>query len=66
MIIFKLIEIILIIILLIVGTEAIIKVKKSEGKLIEDVKDGLLFRVNMIIILIVLISIFTLINIFFK
>lgn len=62
----KLIEIILIIILLVIGIETIIKFKKSENKLIEDIKKSLIVRIDIIMILTIIISILTIINIIFK
>ncbi len=58
------IDIILIIVLFIIGINTIIKLKKSEGKKIEDIKNDLLKRVDMIIVLTILISIITIVNIF--
>ena len=60
----KIINIILLVILLIVGIETIIKFKKSENKLIEDIRKPLLIRIDIIIFLIIAIAILTLINIF--
>lgn len=60
----KIIDIILIVVLLIVGIETIIKFKKNENKLIEDIRKPLLIRIDIIIGLIIAIAILTLINIF--
>ena len=61
----KIIDIILIIALLIVGTETIIKYKKNENRLIEDIRKPLLIRIDIITSLIIVITILTLINIIF-
>lgn len=60
----KIIDIILIVILLIIGIETIIKFKKNENKLIDDIRKPLLIRINIIVVLTILISILTLMNIF--
>ena len=62
----KIITIMLLILLLIVGLETIIKFKKNENKLIDDIRKPLLIRINIIIALIIAIAILTLINIFYR
>ena len=62
----KIIEILNIIIILIVGIDTIIKFKQSEGKKIEDIRKPLLIRIDIIIILTIIISILSIINIIFK
>ena len=60
----KIINIILIIILLILEIETIVKFKKNESKLIEDIRRPLFIRIDIIIFLIIFFSILTLIYIF--
>ncbi len=62
----KIVDLVFIIILAIVGIETFIKIKKSEGKKIEEVRKPLLTRINIIIILTILISILTMINVLKK
>lgn len=62
----KIIEIILIVILLVLGMETILKIKNSEGKLIKDVRKFLLVRIDIIIVLTIVISILTIVNVFNK
>ena len=62
----KIVDLVFIIILAIVGIETFIKIKKSEGKKIEEVRKPLLTRINIIIILTILISILTIINVLKK
>lgn len=59
----KIVDIIIIIILLAVGIETIIKFKKSEGKLIEDIRKSLLIRIDIMMVITIIISILTIINI---
>lgn len=58
--------IVLIIIITIFGIETIIKFKKSEGKLIDEIRQPLVVRINILMVLIVIISIITIINIVLK
>lgn len=60
----KIVEGILIVILLILGIETMIKLKNSAGKQIKKIRKPLLLRINIIMVLIVLISILTIVNIF--
>ena len=62
----KIVDLVFIIILAIVGIETFIKIKKSEGKKIEEVRKPLLTRINIIIILTILISILIIINVLKK
>lgn len=62
----KIINVILIICLLLVGIEAIIKVKKSENRLIDDIRKPLLIRIDIIILLTIIVSILTVLNILIK
>ena len=61
--IFKIIDIILTIILLLIGLDTIIEFKKNEGKLIEDIKKPLLIRIDIIMVLTIIIAIITIVNI---
>ena len=63
---FGIISIILLMILVILGIEFMIKLKKSEGKLIDEVRKPLMIRLNIIIVLTVALSITTIINIILK
>lgn len=63
MLVLKILNVILILALLVIGVETIIKIKKSEGKLIEDVRKSLLIRIDIIIVLIIGISVLTIVNI---
>ena len=58
------IEVILIVIFLIIGIETIIKLKNSEGKLMKDVRKPLLIRIDIIVVLTIIISILTIVNVF--
>ena len=60
------ISIILLLILVILGIEFMIKLKKSEGKLIDEVRKPLMIRLNIIIVLTIALSITTIINIILK
>ena len=62
----NLITVIILVILIILGIEIIIKLHKSENKLIDEVTKSLLTRINVIGILIVVLSILTICNIIFK
>ena len=64
--IFKIIDIILIVLLIIVGIETIIKFKKSEGMKIDDVRGGLLIRIDIIMVLTVLLALSTIMTIIFN
>lgn len=55
--------IVLIIIITIFGIETIIKFKNSEGKLIDEIRQPLVVRINILMVLIVMTSIITIINI---
>lgn len=59
MIILKIVDICLVIMLLIIGIETIIKLKKSEGNLLDDVRKSLIIRLDIIMILTIVISIIT-------
>ena len=61
--IFKIIGFISIVILLFIGIDTIIIFKKSEGKLIEDIKKTLLIRIDIIMALTIMIAIITIINV---
>ena len=60
----KIIDLLLIVLLLIIGEETIIKINKSEGKKVEDVRKPLLIRIDVIMTLIITIAIITIVNIF--
>ena len=60
------ISIILLLCLGIFGIELMITLKKNEAKLIEDIRKPLMTRLNIIIILTVVLSITTIINIIIK
>lgn len=62
----RIITIILIVCLLVIGIDTIIKLKNSEGKLIDDVRKPLLIRIDIIIILTIIISLLTILNIIYK
>lgn len=62
----KIIDIILIILLIIIGIETLLKVKNSEGKLIEDVRKPLIIRIDIIMILTIIIAILLILNIIIK
>lgn len=62
----QIVDIILIIILFILGIEFMITLKKSEDKKIEKVRDLLIRRINIIIILTVIVGILTIVNILLK
>lgn len=57
------ISIILILFLVIFGIEFMIKLNQSEGKLIDEVKKSLIIRIDIIIVLTVILSIVSIINI---
>lgn len=59
----KITIVILILLLVIIGVETIIKIKKNEGKKIKQIKKGLTRRINIIIILTVLLAVSSIINI---
>ncbi len=58
------INIILIVIFLVIGVETIMKLKKSENMLVEDIRKPLLIRIDIIIVLIIVISVLTILNVF--
>lgn len=60
----QILDIILIVLLLAFGIEFMIKLKKSENREIETVRDSLIKRLDIIIFLSVCVGIVTLINIF--
>ena len=62
----KIITVILLIVYFVIGIETIIRVKKSEGKMIDDVRKPLTIRINIIMVLTVLLAVLTLLNIFLK
>ena len=62
----QIIDIILIIVLFICGIEFMIKLKKSEEKEIEKVRDSLIKRINIITILIATICVLSIVNIIVK
>ncbi len=62
----KIITVILLVAYLVIGIETIIRVKKSEGKMIDDVRKPLTIRINIIMVLTVLLAVLTLLNIFMK
>ncbi len=64
--IFGILTIVLLVVLIVLGIELMIKFKKSEGKLIEDVRKPLINRLNIIIILTVALSIVTIINVILR
>ena len=64
--IFGILTIILLVVLIVLGIELMVKLKKSEGKLIEDVRKPLINRLNIIIILTVALSIVTIINVILR
>ena len=55
--------IILTIILAIIGIETIIFIKKSEGKLIDDIRKKLLVRIDILMVLTVIMGIMTIVKI---
>ena len=59
----KIVDIILIVLLLVIGIETIIKFKKSDGKLIEEIREPLITRINIIMVLTVIIAVITIVNI---
>lgn len=61
--IFGIISIVLLLILVILGIEFMLKLKKSEGKLINKVRNPLMIRLNIIIALTIILAITTIINI---
>ena len=63
---FKIITVILLVVYFAIGIETIIRVKKSEGKMIDDVRKSLTIRINIIMVLTVLLAVLTLLNIFLK
>ena len=63
---FGIISIFLLLILVILGIEFIIKLKKSEGKLIDEIRKTLTIRLNIIIVLTFALSITMIINIILK
>ena len=62
----KIITVILLVVYFVIGIETIIRVKKSEGKMIDDVRKPLTIRINIIMVLTVLLAVLTLLNIFLK
>lgn len=60
------VNIFLIAILLITVIETIVKIKNSEGKLIESIRKSLILRIDIIMILTIAISVITIINILFN
>lgn len=62
----KIITVILLVVYLVIGIETIIRVKKSEGEMIDDVRKPLTIRINIIMVLTVLLAVLTLLNIFLK
>lgn len=62
----KIITVILLVVYLAIGIETIIRVKKSEGEMIDDVREPLTIRINIIMVLTVLLAVLTLLNIFLK
>ena len=59
----KVISVSLLILLLLVGLETIIKIKKSEGKMIDEIRDKLIIRINIIMVLTVFSAILTIVYI---
>jgi len=59
----KIIDICLIILLLVFGIEAVIKFKKVENEKVEDVRKTLTIRINIIMLITVLTSIVTILNV---
>lgn len=62
----KIITVILLVVYFAIGIETIIRVKKSEGEMIDDVRKPLTIRINIIMVLTVLLAVLTLLNIFLK
>ena len=62
----NIIVIILIAILLIIGIETFIKLKKSENKTIDEVRKPLLIRINILMIVTVMLSIASIICVILK
>lgn len=62
----KIITVILLVVYFVIGIETIIRVKKSEGEMIDDVRKPLTIRINIIMVLTVLLAVLTLLNIFLK
>lgn len=59
----KIIDICLVILLLVFGIEAVIKFKKVENEKVEDVRKTLTIRINIIMLITVLTSIVTILNV---
>ncbi|GEM_PF-6478676 len=62
----KIITVILLVVYFAIGIETIIRVKKSGGEMIDDVRKPLTIRINIIMVLTVLLAVLTLLNIFLK
>ena len=62
----KIITVILLVVYFAIGIETIIRVKKSEGEMIDDVRKPRTIRINIIMVLTVLLAVLTLLNIFLK
>lgn len=62
----KIITVILLVVYFAIGIETIIRVKKSEGEMIDDVRKPLTIRINIIMVLTVLLAVLTLLNLFMK
>ncbi|MBQ9354565.1 MAG: hypothetical protein IJT84_02645 [Clostridia bacterium] len=62
----KIITVILLVVYFVIGIETIIRVKKSEGEMIDNVRKPLTIRINIIMVLTVLLAVLTLLNIFLK
>lgn len=62
----KIITMVLLVVYFAIGIETIIRVKKSEGEMIDDVRKPLTIRINIIMVLTVLLAVLTLLNIFLK
>ncbi len=60
----KILDIILIVLLLLFGIEFMVTFKKSENKNVEEIRDSLIKRLNIIMFLIASVGIVTLVNIF--
>ena len=62
----KVITILVLIIFLIFGIDTISKIKKCEGKLIDDVRKNLIIRIDILLVLTVVLAVLTILNVFIK
>ena len=62
----KIAIIVIIIIYLVIGIETFVKLKTSENKRIEDVRNSLIIRINIIMVLTIVLSILSILLIIFN